>query len=302
MRKLVPRIEAALGLPPESRIRLVQEERWIGYGAARRVISGMERLLQHPKVPRMPNMIVVGASGNGKTAVVRRFRNLHPSEDQASEEASSIPVVLVEAPPVPDEARLFQAILDEIHEPFGRNDSAGVLERRLCHVLPAVGARIIIIDEIQHALAGSDTKRRRFMNNIKHLGNVLMIPLVLVGVRAALNVISTDQQLASRFPAFALPLWTFNKDFRSLLASFEAFLPLHNPSNLADDCEIAQEIFRLSGGTIGNASSIVNEAAIRAIELGEERITKRLLLSLDLQITEDQLVSVAASTGRNTAL
>ena len=83
---------------------------------------------------------------------------------------------------------------------------------------------------------------------------------------------------------------------------FWAGLPLHNPSNLADDYEVADEIYRLSGGVIGNVSRVVNEAAVRAIEVGDERITKGLLRSLELQNIEAQLVAVATSIGRKSAI
>ena len=41
--------------------------------------------------------------------------------------------------------------------------------------------RLLIIDEIQHVLAGSMNRQRTFLNVLKYLGNELQVPIVAVG-------------------------------------------------------------------------------------------------------------------------
>ena len=53
-----------------------------------------------------------------------------------------------------------------------------------------------------------------------------MIPIVVVGTDAAKRTLQTDSQLANRFEAIVLPKWNLDKEFLSLLASFERVLPL----------------------------------------------------------------------------
>jgi hypothetical protein len=62
----------------------------------------------------MPNMLILGEPNNGKTALVRRFVRGHPPQESAGDVPSSIPEVVIEASPVPDERRLYRAILREV--------------------------------------------------------------------------------------------------------------------------------------------------------------------------------------------
>ena len=49
---------------------------------------------------------------------------------------------------------------------------------------------MLIIDDVQHVLAGPTLKQRHFRNVIKYLGNELQIPIVGVGTRDAFNALS----------------------------------------------------------------------------------------------------------------
>jgi hypothetical protein len=71
------------------------------------IASKLEKLLLLPRTYRMPNLLIVGENNNGKTALVRRFIRGHPPQESAGDLPSSIAVVAIEAPPVPDERRLY---------------------------------------------------------------------------------------------------------------------------------------------------------------------------------------------------
>jgi hypothetical protein len=66
--------------------------------------------------------------------------------------------------------------------------------------------------------------------------------------------------------------------------SFEQVLPLRNESRLADSA-IADRLYGMSEGTIGELSSLLNRAAVRAIRTGEERITAKLLDPIEMDGT-----------------
>jgi hypothetical protein len=67
-----------------------------------------------------------------------------------------------------------------------------------------------------------------------------------------------------------------NEDYLRLLASFEPALRLQRPSNLIDPV-LATKILTLSGGTIGEISTLLTRAASRAIDDGSECITNATL-------------------------
>ncbi len=256
----------------DERIAKIQGSRWIRYPLADRITSKLEELLLLPRTHRMPNLLIVGETNNGKTALVRRFLRGHPPQESSGEVPSSIPVVAIEAPPVPDERRLYQAILREVFAPFRSSARAGQLEHEVVSLLGAIGVKVLIIDEIQHVLAGPLLRQRAFLNVIKHLGNELQLPIVAVGTQDAFNAIQTDPQLANRFEPAVLQRWTMGEDYLRLLASFEKLLALEHRSELLEPA-MAIKILSLSEGTIGEISTLLCRAAITAIENATERIT-----------------------------
>jgi hypothetical protein len=109
------------------------------------------------------------------------------------------------------------------------------------------------------------------------LGNELRIPLVGAGTREAYLAIRSDDQLENRVAPLTLPRWEAGADACSLLASFAASFPLRRPSHIATP-EMASYLLTRSEGTIGELAHLLTDAAVEAIESGEEAITQRVLL------------------------
>ena len=64
---LTPTAQAAAGLPDEQRRARIRAERWIGYSRAREALATLEDLLTHPVRQRMPNLLLIGPTNNGKS-------------------------------------------------------------------------------------------------------------------------------------------------------------------------------------------------------------------------------------------
>jgi len=282
-------VRTALESSNEERIKRVRSPRWIGYPTAKRILDRLEDLLTYPRTHRMPGLLLVGETNNGKTMIINRFRQLHPAQDNPEGEAITLPVLIVQAPPTPSEGRFYDSIMEKVACPFRHNDSSGRKQFQVVTVLRRVGLRLLIIDEIHHVLAGSLLQQHNFLNTIKHLSNELQIPIVGVGTREAFNAIQTDPQLANRFEPVFLPRWTIGDRLKpetdpylQLLASFECMLPLNRSSHLTRPA-LALKILSLSEGLIGEVSAILTKAAVKAIASGKERIDLRLLE--DIQFT-----------------
>lgn len=274
------RVIKSLDLPIEERIEKVRSPRWIGYPQAKIIISKLEDLLVYPKSHRMPNLLIVGDTNNGKTMLVSRFRDKHPAKDNPNGHHIIAPTIMVQAPPVPDEGRFYNAILDSIFAPYKSHDRTDKKQAQVIRVLQQLDIKILIIDEIHHILAGSLNRQKTFLNVIKFLGNELQIPIVGVGIKDAFRAIQTDAQLANRFEPVVLPRWEFNEDFLRLLASFERLLPLRKPSTL-HETDLATILYSMSEGYIGELSRALNEASVLAIKTGEEYITPKILKALN---------------------
>jgi type II secretory pathway predicted ATPase ExeA len=270
-------VRAVAALPAGERIERLRQPHWIGYTRSKRILDRLEDLLQYPRVHRMPNLLIVGETNNGKTVIVNRFQRLHPAADNPDGDHAIVPVLLIQAPPAPEENRFYSAILEALAAPYKSRGSAAEKQIQVLHLLRGVQLRLLIIDEIHHILAGHIAKQRQFLNVLKHLGNELQIPLVGVGTMDAVRAIQTDPQMANRFEPVALPRWEMNRDFQMLLASFERILPLQQPSRLAEPA-LAARLLALSEGTIGELSSLLVVAAAQAIRSGAERIDEDVLI------------------------
>lgn len=269
-----------LDLSDADRIEKIRAPRWIGYPRAKAVLAKLEDLLVYPRSHRMPNLLVVGDTNNGKTMLVQRFCAQHPADDNPNGEGVRVPVLFVQAPPIPDEGRFYNAILELLFAPYKPNDRVDKKQIQVIKLLKYVGLRMLVIDEIHHVMAGNLNKQRTFLNVIKYLGNELQVPIIGVGTRDAFRALQTDPQLANRFEPALLPRWDFDTDFLRLLASFERMLPLREPSQL-HDTTLATKLFSMSEGYIGELSRVLTAAGARAVETGKERVDGKLLDALD---------------------
>lgn len=273
---LLPKAAAYLDRPTSERIAYIRSPLWIGYPRAQETLDRLENLLTHPKSHRMPNLLIIGDTNNGKTMLVQRFCNRHKPEDNPDGEAAVVPVLYVQAPPVPDESRFYNAILELLFAPYKPGDRADRKQFQAIKLMRAVGLRMLVIDEIHHILAGTMSKQKAFLNVIKYLGNELEVPIVGVGTRDAFRAIQTDLQLSNRFDHALLPRWDNDDEYLRLLATFERAIPLRQPSNLVDGA-LADKIYSMSEGYIGEISRLLEAAAVDAVETGKERIDKKRL-------------------------
>jgi hypothetical protein len=262
----------------ELRIRRIRTDRWISYARAEAAITAMEDLLTFPKRTRMPNLLIVGPTNNGKTMIVEKFRRAHPPDEASETEdgVASVPVLKVQMPDGPDERRFFGGILQALGFPHVPSESISRRQDSAMRMLRATGVNLLIIDEVHNLLAGAQVQQRRMLNLLRWLGNELQIPLVAVGTAEALHAIQSDDQLANRFEPVGLPPWSEGEEYRQLLSTLEAVLPLRHASHLAKPA-LAQKILSAAEGILGEVVTIVTRAAVRAITTGSEAISAKVI-------------------------
>lgn len=267
-------------LNDQERIIQAQKKLWIDYPIANKILKKLEGFLTYPTSNRMPNMLITGVSNNGKTSLLNRFRKKHDAYVDEDSAQLIVPVLLIQAPPEPDEKRLYGAILKQLGAPVPSSEKAETRQARVVHLLRKTGTKILMIDEIHHILAGTMNKQRLFLNILRHLANDLKICLVCAGTREAHNAIRTDVQLENRFEPNRLLRWEDNNELWTFLAMLETTLPLKKKSEI-HEAGIADVILKMGGQLLGEMIKIVELATILAIESGEERITADLLYHID---------------------
>jgi len=208
--------------------------------------------------------------------ILEKFARKHPGHYDQTQGREVRPVVVLQMPPAPDERRLYAALLDTLGAPFFVSDGLAVLESIALRMLKSVGPKALVIDEVHHLLAGTAREQRRALNLLKTLANILRITVIAVGTRDALQAISTDPQVVSRFEPMELPRWTESDGFRAFVAALARELPLRKPSSLTDKAS-TQLLLRRSEGITGRVCWIVGQAAEEAIRNGVEQIDVALL-------------------------
>ena len=258
--------------PDKDRIYAIREGNWLGYADAKRILARMEELLEYPRITRMPNMLLVAPSFNGKTSILRRFLDMHQPDLDPAGEVTICPVVLVESPPKPDISDFYARTLDALMAPYKPTASASEKYSQIKRLFRQMDVHMFIVDEIHHLIAGSLNRQQEFRNALKSLGNETMVSIVAAGTEDAYNAFNTDPQMSSRFTPESLPTWKANNEFGALLATLELRTPLKLPSNLKTP-QMMLAIHTRSEGTLGDMCDLVKELAVDAIRSKVEKIT-----------------------------
>lgn len=276
-RKLSPRATELLDASSEERIAHIKKQVFIPYPRAKAILDEMEQLLIHPVSHRPPNILIVARSQNGKTELLREFLSRHPAQELREGDAIYAPVLYLQSPPGPDERVFLRSALELLGVEAKYNEDPGEMLVRVVNVLRKVKTKVLLLDELNSMLAGSVRKQLFMMNMLKYISNATNISIVAAGTKDAAQILSTDEQLESRFPSRPLPRWEeTGTEFGKLLASFEFILPLRKTSNL-QNIQIRKLVYGLSEGLIGGAAKTIKDGAVSAIESGEESITEALL-------------------------
>ncbi len=275
---LIPAAKRIAVMTDEDRIRWLGTDWYIGYGRAQEANSKLHWLFHHPKRQRMPNLMIIGPTNNGKSMIIEKFVRSVSADFPSSREQKKkedAPVVCMHMPPGPSIARFYSMLLSSIGASFSSRGGVVALEHIALTTLEKSGIKLLIIDEVHNLLAGSRAQQREFMNLLRMLGNMLRIPIVCVGTHEAYLAIRSDRQLENRFEPLLLPKWVSGKELDSLLATYGSVLLLREPSKLQSQ-QMSWEILKLTDGIIGEMFRLLSEAAIVAIKLGKESIDREI--------------------------
>lgn len=265
----------------DRRIRMLQADNWIGYGAARFIIERIENLIQMPRVTRMHSLLVIGTTDNGKTSIRKRIENKY--QHYATENGKMhYPVVSIQMPPNPDERGFFNSVLRGLMQPIYINGKVDYIRDCVISILEEFHVRLLMIDEVQHIERMPSRKQKSLLDTMKYISNEISLPMAAFGTKDAVNIFTSDSQLMNRFKKVYLPPWEPNTDFQRLLMSVEQMLPLKEPSGLSQE-EMAYFIYSKTNGTIGEVNTLLRSSAILALKSGQEKITREVIESLNFE-------------------
>jgi hypothetical protein len=270
--------------PLRDRLTQVQatKDQWIKYTLGEQAVELLEERFLDPQSTRMHHVAIIAETNSGKTTIAERFLRRHPDELHIAE-PSIVSVLKVEATRA-DEDRFYNKILEEL--PVYKTAISARTAQKEVAVMRALrdcSVRMLIIDEFHNLLRATPGKQRDFMIVLKTLANYLKITIVVIGLPEVFNALQTDRQIASRFPYIVfLPKWQLDagddpnkpSEYRRFLAAFERLLPFDEPLDLGDN-PMAQEIFALSEGALGEATDLIRMAAEFVLKAGRENVSVR---------------------------
>lgn len=269
--------EAARALLHEGdavRIKAIRDGTWIPYPGAKRTMAELKYVLEQPPSGRMTGLTLVGPTNNGKTTIIKEFmatQRLRP----VNADAARPEFLYVDTPPEPNVSMFYTSVLRRINDPKADKGTSAQKLARLLHIVPQLQPRMMFLDEIHNVLAGSTRQSEAFLNTLKSLANQLQLPIVLIGTEAAINVIRTDPQVLSRYPAFHLPAWPWDDQYARLVKMVLSTLPLRRASSLSK--RTVEHIHDRTQGALGALVQVLQRAAVWAIEKRVEEITPQAI-------------------------
>lgn len=90
---LAPSIMKTALSSDNDRISHIKKDLWLGYSRANTTLQRLEELFYFPKRQRMPNLLIIGPTNNGKSMLITKFVRSLNGAFQAKQDFESIPVI-----------------------------------------------------------------------------------------------------------------------------------------------------------------------------------------------------------------
>ncbi len=199
-------------------------------------------------------MHLYGRAHHGKTECLRELQKRYPrGEFKGGYEQRPVVYLQAESGDRPED--LYKRLLEELNLMLAATTKDEV-RKQLMVLVPAMGVRVLAVDEMQDLDAGEGSRFKPVINHLKARSNDLGLVVVTAGVEGSSDVVRNSDQLKSRFKEFKLPTWQVRKlsdetkkkmpekeleeikgeirGYRLWLRGMESHMPLPEASKLED--------------------------------------------------------------------
>jgi len=277
----------------EDRIRWVQEDHFIYYPKAQECIEELNYLFWQQKNKSFPSDLdqfsIIGASGVGKSSIIREFMHLHPIKQYKTHETYPVAYCILRNS-ITGLGGLYTALLSALNHPFANSGvmkyqhiKLSELEDALITSLQKAKTKLFFIDEFQHARG---RHQQTIVDQIKRTMLVSQVPFIPVGTSEVEQILQSDFQLADRCPVkeySRLDNWIYDEALLRFLEGYEKFLPFPEPSGLAAE-EFMTIIFKkvkfpnVEETNLRHITRFVKKVATSALLKNHDRIIKEDLV------------------------
>ncbi|MGF1711465.1 TniB family NTP-binding protein [Vibrio kagoshimensis] len=220
-------------------------------------------------------MMVFGASGVGKTTVIKKYLSQNKRDSEARGDV--VPVLHIE---LPDNAKPVDAareLLLEMGDPLALYETdLARLTKRLTDLIPVIGVKLIIIDEFQHLVEEKSNRVLTQVGNwLKMILNRTKCPIVLFGMPYSKVVLKANSQLHGRFSIqFELRPFSYQDGegvFKTFLEHLDKALPFEKEVGLAEQ-DLQKKLYAFSQGNMRSLRNLIYHASIEAINNEQDKI------------------------------
>jgi Bacterial TniB protein len=241
---------------------LIRMNRVAHYGRSGLMVSGPARTGKTTAVTQL-----------GKTAEVMH-RHRHPRS------RDDIPVIYITVPPAATGKMIAIELARFLGLPVPRRANITEVIESVCGICLDTRVTMIIVDEL-HNLDMGTRAGAEASDTLKYFSERLPVTFVYAGIgldRGALLAGPRGDQVAGRFTLIPAAAFTTGQEWATLIAALEGILRLyrHKDGTLVT---LADYLHRRTRGLIGSLLWLIRDAACQAILDGTEKITRK---SLDL--------------------
>lgn len=290
---------------------LLAHQRWIGLGEPERVEYDELRLDYHTRLGSVATstlrhvvhtgrrlvllnrhaisarrgLIVSGPAGTGKTTAITTFGKTHQVIDGQRHPGAGqrIPVIYITVPPAATPRMVAAEFARFLGLPVTARANITDIIEAVCGVAVDARVSVVCVDEV-HNISLTSKAGAEVSDTLKYFSERIPATFIYAGIdveRAGLFTGTRGRQIAGRFCLITSHPFPRNAEWDGLVATLEDALRLHHhrPSSLTT---LSAYLHQRTGGMIGSLSHLVRGAAIEAILDGSEKITKRVLETIDL--------------------
>jgi hypothetical protein len=265
----------------EKRIKYVNRPRWIGHPSAASADRLLLHILNQVAFLRPRNIVLVGAPGSGKTALVDRFIRKH-AEIAETKSGIYYPIIKIQMPHEPDEYLFYQNVYEALKVPHTAYELWRRRRRLLAFNAPELlrrsQTRMLVIDDFHSVGVGTERTQVIFLQMLRVLGTKHKIAYAFTGLPRVRSILQLDDQLRGSTREAELPAWRSGPNLEAFTKAFLRTMPLARPSQI--DREFVELLAERSEGRIGPIIDELRLATIMAIRTKRDMIDLSVLQAI----------------------